>query len=73
MRSGPDILGFIFYKYLSERMHLFADDILKHDGIRFDPIGRDLTSPLNSGIHHHHVSVRCLIKLIIPISLARNR
>jgi type I restriction enzyme M protein len=25
------ILGFIFYKYLSERMHLFADEILKHE------------------------------------------
>ncbi|MDB4434109.1 N-6 DNA methylase [Akkermansiaceae bacterium] len=32
------ILGFIFYKYLSERMHLFADDILKNDGIKFDAI-----------------------------------
>lgn len=29
------ILGFIFYKYLSERMHLFADEILKHDGVKF--------------------------------------
>jgi type I restriction enzyme M protein len=29
------ILGFIFYKYLSERIHLFADDILKHDGVTF--------------------------------------
>ena len=37
------ILGFIFYKYLSERMHLFADDILKHDGIKFDDI--DENSP----------------------------
>jgi type I restriction enzyme M protein len=32
------ILGFIFYKYLSERMHLFADEILKHDGITFADI-----------------------------------
>ncbi len=32
------ILGFIFYKYLSERIHLFADDILKHDGIVFAEI-----------------------------------
>lgn len=32
------ILGFIFYKYLSERMHLFADDILQHDGVKFDEI-----------------------------------
>jgi type I restriction enzyme M protein len=32
------ILGFIFYKYLSEKMHLFADEILKNDGIVFDEI-----------------------------------
>lgn len=32
------ILGFIFYKYLSERMHLFADEILKNDGILFGQI-----------------------------------
>ena len=32
------ILGFIFYKYLSERMNLFADEILKNDGITFDQI-----------------------------------
>ncbi|QCO55561.1 type I restriction-modification system subunit M [Pseudorhodobacter turbinis] len=29
------ILGFIFYKYLSERMHLYANDILKQDGIDY--------------------------------------
>lgn len=27
------ILGFIFYKYLSERIHTYADDILKTDKI----------------------------------------
>ncbi|MFD2256136.1 type I restriction-modification system subunit M N-terminal domain-containing protein [Luteolibacter algae] len=32
------ILGFIFYKYLSERMNLFADEILKNDGITFTEI-----------------------------------
>ena len=32
------ILGFIFYKYLSERMNLFADNILENDGIKFDAI-----------------------------------
>ena len=32
------LLGFIFYKYLSERMHLFADEILKHDGVKFADI-----------------------------------
>lgn len=32
------ILGFIFYKYLSEKMHLFADDILKQDKLKFTDI-----------------------------------
>ena len=32
------IPGFIFYKYLSERMHLFADGILKNEGLAFDAI-----------------------------------
>jgi type I restriction enzyme M protein len=35
------ILGFIFYKYLSEQMNLFADEILKHDGLKFDEIKED--------------------------------
>jgi len=35
------ILGFIFYKYLSERMHLFADEILVNDGITFDQIDEE--------------------------------
>ncbi len=42
-RMGADefrdyILGFIFYKYLSERMHIYADDILKPDGIDYDSL-----------------------------------
>ncbi len=32
------ILGFIFYKYLSEKMNIFADEILKQDNIRFKDI-----------------------------------
>jgi type I restriction enzyme M protein len=32
------ILGFIFYKYLSERIEYFADDILTTDGIKFTDI-----------------------------------
>ncbi|MCK4623589.1 MAG: SAM-dependent DNA methyltransferase [Desulfuromonadales bacterium] len=28
-------LGFIFYKYLSEKMHRYANEILKEDGIDF--------------------------------------
>lgn len=29
------ILGFIFYKYLSERMHLYGNEVLKQDGIDY--------------------------------------
>jgi type I restriction enzyme M protein len=32
------ILGFIFYKYLSERMDIYADDLLKDEGIDYDSI-----------------------------------
>ncbi len=32
------ILGFIFYKYLSEKMEIFANDILKQDKIKFREI-----------------------------------
>lgn len=32
------ILGFIFYKYLSEKMHLYANQILKEDGIKYEQI-----------------------------------
>lgn len=35
------ILGFIFYKYLSERMHLYADKVLKPDGITYYDIDED--------------------------------
>lgn len=32
------ILGFIFYKYLSEKMHSYADELLKPDGIAYQDI-----------------------------------
>jgi type I restriction enzyme M protein len=32
------ILGFIFYKYLSEKMNAYADDILEADGITYQNI-----------------------------------
>ncbi len=32
------ILGFIFYKYLSEKMHIYADEILVEDGIKYQEI-----------------------------------
>jgi type I restriction enzyme M protein len=38
------ILGFIFYKYLSERMHLYANDVLKQDGIDYLLVDEQLYS-----------------------------
>jgi len=35
------ILGFIFYKYLSERMHIYANEILAEDGIKYEDIKED--------------------------------
>jgi type I restriction enzyme M protein len=32
------ILGFIFYKYLSEKMHLYANEILQPDGMVYEDI-----------------------------------
>ncbi|MBY0380178.1 MAG: type I restriction-modification system subunit M N-terminal domain-containing protein, partial [Burkholderiales bacterium] len=32
------ILGFIFYKYLSEKMHIAADKMLENDGILYADI-----------------------------------
>lgn len=32
------ILGFIFYKYLSERMNIYANEILKEDGLEYKNI-----------------------------------
>ena len=35
------ILGFIFYKYLSEKMHRYANKILEPDGIKYKEIDED--------------------------------
>lgn len=35
------ILGFIFYKYLSEKMQIFADDLLEADGIKYEDINEN--------------------------------
>jgi len=35
------ILGFIFYKYLSEKMMIYANKILKEDGLQYDAIKED--------------------------------
>lgn len=41
-------LGFIFYKYLSERLHRYANQILAQDGINFSDI--DETTPDSTAI-----------------------
>ena len=38
------ILGFIFYKYLSEKMETYADEILKVDGVSFHSIDESSSS-----------------------------
>ncbi len=35
------ILGFIFFKYLSEKMELYADSILEQDGLKFREINEN--------------------------------
>lgn len=42
------ILGFIFYKYLSERLNLYADKILKADGLTFADL--DESDAVHAGI-----------------------
>lgn len=32
------ILGFIFFKYLSEKMHIYADELLEPDGMSYAQI-----------------------------------
>ena len=40
------ILGFIFYKYLSEKLRHFADRILTQDGIKYKDINKGTASKL---------------------------
>ncbi|GGE43025.1 type I restriction-modification system subunit M [Psychroflexus planctonicus] len=35
------ILGFIFFKYLSEKMHIYADEVLKDDDLQFVDLNPD--------------------------------
>ncbi|MEY8829637.1 type I restriction-modification system subunit M N-terminal domain-containing protein [Sedimentitalea sp. XS_ASV28] len=43
------ILGFIFYKYLSERLHIYVDqELLKFEGLAFASL--DEGNPVHQGI-----------------------
>jgi len=64
-KMNPDefrdyILGFIFYKYLSEKMEIFANEILKQDKLKF----RDINSKLkNSQDYLNAIQEEALDKL----------
>jgi type I restriction enzyme M protein len=54
------ILGFIFYKYLSEKMEMFANDILQQDNIRFSEITNETA---NAGEYLEAIKEEALEKL----------
>lgn len=54
------ILGFIFYKYLSEKMELFANEILKQDNIHFSEINPKIA---NAGEYLEAIKEEALEKL----------
>jgi type I restriction enzyme M protein len=54
------ILGFIFYKYLSEKMELFANEILQQDNIRFSEINPKIA---NAGEYLEAIKEEALEKL----------
>ena len=41
------ILGFIFFKYLSEKLHLYADEILKPDNLKYEDLNENSDEGLN--------------------------
>ncbi len=43
------ILGFIFYKYLAEKMEIYADTILKPDGIKYKEIKENTEQGTSNG------------------------
>jgi type I restriction enzyme M protein len=53
------ILGFIFYKYLSEKMEIFANEILKQDKLKF----RDILTVKNSSEYLEAIKDEALEKL----------
>ena len=38
------ILGFIFFKYLSERMHLYANKLLKEDNLLYEDLNENTSN-----------------------------
>lgn len=54
------ILGFIFFKYLSEKLHLFANEILEPDNIKYEKLDE---SNDNDALYVEAVRKACIKKL----------
>lgn len=46
------ILGFIFYKYLSERLNLYADEALKNDDVTFAKLDETKDADILAAVEH---------------------
>jgi len=66
------ILGFIFYKYLSEKMDLYANEILEADGIKYDNIDENSPEGLSILTEIHDESVDKLGYFLRPTDLFHN-
>ena len=63
------ILGFIFYKYLSEKMEKYADEILAPDNLKYTDLGEDQPEFLEAV---KHASVETLGFFLKPSDLFRS-
>lgn len=63
------ILGFIFYKYLSEKMHAYADMVLQPDGLTYLDLDEDKKSDKEILGHVHDEAVDALGYFLKPSEL----
>lgn len=54
------ILGFIFFKYLSEKLHIYANEILEADGIKYENLNENNE---NDKLYIEAVKKACIKKL----------
>ncbi|GGF72942.1 type I restriction-modification system subunit M [Wenyingzhuangia marina] len=54
------ILGFIFFKYLSEKLHLYADNILKPDNLKYETLDENSEE---GKLYVEHVKKACIKNL----------
>ena len=60
-----NILGFIFYKYLSEKTLLYANSLLKSDGKSYKDLPSDFENP-------YIKAVKTYLNLLKPIKTYQN-